>query len=140
MTIFTGFIVEPISFNTFLYKSLGCISMIILMGWLLYRLMFSSLSKIPGPWYTNLSVLFLVYHEYRGSKRLWIHNLHLKYGESVRIAPNELSFASATAIKEIYTSAGGYAKTELYSLFQHGPHRNLFTALDKKEVGKALGD
>ncbi|KAI2675238.1 hypothetical protein LCP963914a_8641 [Penicillium roqueforti] len=103
------------------------------MGWLLYRLMFSSLSKIPGPWYTNLSVLFLVYHEYRGSKRLWIHNLHLKYGESVRIAPNELSFASATAIKEIYTSAGGYAKTELYSLFQHGPHRNLFTALDKKE-------
>ncbi|KAK4934678.1 hypothetical protein LTR10_024120 [Elasticomyces elasticus] len=75
----------------------------------------------------------MVYHDFIGTKRLWIHNLHLRYGCVVRLAPNEVSFASATALKEIYTSAGGYAKTELYSLFTKDDHRNLFTALDKKE-------
>ncbi|KAL2813783.1 cytochrome P450 [Aspergillus cavernicola] len=133
MAIFIDALVELTLFKTSPYKSLGYASMIMFLSWLLYRLAFSPLSKVPGPWYTKLSVLFLVYHEYRGSKRLWIHNLHLKYGSSVRIAPKELSFASTSAIKEIYTSAGGYAKTGLYSLFQHGSYRNLFTALDKKE-------
>ncbi|KIV77798.1 hypothetical protein PV11_09578 [Exophiala sideris] len=98
-----------------------------------YRLFLSPTSKVPGPWYTNISHLFMVYHDFNGTKRLWIHKLHLRYGCVVRLAPNEVSFASATALKEIYTSAGGYTKTELYSLFKQDDHRNLFTALDKKE-------
>ncbi|KAI1613822.1 benzoate 4-monooxygenase cytochrome p450 [Exophiala viscosa] len=103
------------------------------LSFLAYRLFLSPLSKVPGPWYTNISHLFMVYHDFNGTKRLWIHNLHLRYGCVVRLAPNEVSFASAAALKEIYTSAGGYAKTELYSLFKQNDHRNLFTALDKKE-------
>ncbi|RDW58374.1 hypothetical protein BP5796_12304 [Coleophoma crateriformis] len=34
---------------------------------------------------------------------------------------------------EIYTSGGGYTKTDLYSLFKQEGHTNLFTALDKKD-------
>lgn len=109
----------------------------ILIFWLIYRLLFSPISTVPGPWYTKLSGLFVVYHDFNGTKRLWIHGLHLKYGEVVRLAPDEVSFASPRAIKEIYIASGGYVKTELYSLFTQDNHRNLFTALDKKEVSSA---
>lgn len=103
---------------------------------LIYRLVLSPISKVPGPWYTKLSGLFVVYHDFSGTKRLWIHHLHLQYGQAVCLAPNEVSFASAAALKEIYTTAGGYVKTELYSLFMQNEHRNLFTALDKREVSE----
>lgn len=48
-----------------------------------------------------------------------MHKLHKKYGPVVRIAPNEVSFASLEAVKEIYASGGsGYDKTEFYDLFR----------------------
>ena len=45
--------------------------------------------------------------------------MHLKYGPVVRIAPNEVAFASSAAVKEIYGSGGsGYDKTEFYDMFK----------------------
>lgn len=36
-----------------------------------------------------------------------VHDLHLKHGEIVRIAPTELSFSGAAAWKEIYGFRNG---------------------------------
>lgn len=75
-------------------------------------------TKVPGPWYTKVSSLFLKYHEFTRNRRLWIHSLHQRYGPVVRLAPNEVSFANLEGMKEIYQSGGsGYDKTEFYDLF-----------------------
>ena len=85
---------------------------------LLIRRLLSPLSRLPGPFLTRITSLPLIYQEFSSNRRLYIHSLHQKYGPVVRIGPNEVSFTSLDALKEIYTSGGsGYDKTELYTLF-----------------------
>jgi hypothetical protein len=85
----------------------------------IYRAIFSSLSKLPGPKYTLFSELYLVIQEFTGKRREYIHELHKRCGAVVRLGPNEISFTSLEAMKEIYTSGGsGYDKTEFYTLFK----------------------
>lgn len=85
----------------------------------LYQRLSNPISKLPGPWSTKLTSLVIKYHEFSASRRVFIHQLHQRYGTVVRIAPNEVSFASLDAIREIYASGGsGYDKTELYDLFR----------------------
>ncbi|KAI0642824.1 cytochrome P450 [Trametes meyenii] len=74
----------------------------------------------------------LVLNEFFGQRRTWIHRLHLKYGPVVRIAPDEVSFATREASKEIYSSGGsGYDKTAAYELFSHYDTPNAFSTLEK---------
>jgi len=78
----------------------------------------SPLARVPGPRHTLFSPLWLIYQEFTYSRRPFIHQLHGQYGPVVRVGPNEVSFTSLEALKEIYTSGGsGYDKTELYTLF-----------------------
>jgi hypothetical protein len=129
----------------------------LLTGIVLYRLMRSPLAKLPGPFHTTLTAAWLKYKEFSGSRRQYIHDLHQRHGPVVRLGPNEVSFASTEAAKEIYTSSGsGYDKTEFYNLFKqfntrydtnylrghpsnHNSHvltyiRTLFSTLNKGDV------
>ncbi|TVY17621.1 putative sterigmatocystin biosynthesis P450 monooxygenase [Lachnellula arida] len=84
----------------------------------LHQAITSPLSKIPGPRYTILTPIFLMLQEFTSKRRLYIHRLHQKYGPVVRLGPNEVSFTSLEALKEIYASGGsGYDRTEFYTLF-----------------------
>jgi len=68
-----------------------------------YHLYFHRLAKVPGPRIAALTRLYLVYH-IRFSNMLDVTvKLHRKYGSSVRIAPNEVSFDNAEASKKIYS-------------------------------------
>lgn len=79
----------------------------------------SPLAKLPGPKLTMLTSLLLKWHELKANRREYIHDLHVRYGPVVRVAPNEASFTSPAAVKEIYCSGGsGYDKTEFYDLFK----------------------
>lgn len=76
----------------------------------IYRLVFHPLRKFPGPKTAAISSIPSAYHLIRGTNIFWIINLHEKYdSEIVRISPNELSFSSANAYREIY----GHRKTTL---------------------------
>lgn len=87
------------------------------------RLKLSAMSKVPGPWYLKATTAFVKYHELRGTKRDWIHSLHLEHGPVVQIGRNEVSFASYTAAKQIYSSGNKeFRKTELYNLFEQDGH------------------
>ena len=87
------------------------------------RLLLSPISKLPGPWYLKLSSLFFKYHEFKGTKRLWIHNLHHLYGPVLALGPRYAHFASATAVKTMYiTGSKAYVKTEFYDLFRQEGH------------------
>jgi hypothetical protein len=94
----------------------------VVFGWLclgIYRAVFASLSKLPGPTYTLVSEVNLMIQEFTGKRREYIHELHKRYGPVVRLGPNEASFTSLEAVKEIYSSGGsGFDKTEFYTLFK----------------------
>ncbi|KAH8890918.1 cytochrome P450 3A13 [Thozetella sp. PMI_491] len=97
----------------------------------------STLNKIPGPSHARFTSLVLKYHEFRANRTRYIHRLHLEHGPVVRIAPNEVAFASMAAVKEIYCSGGsGYDKTEFYDLFKVYGRRTMFTTLNKDDHAK----
>ncbi|KEQ92507.1 hypothetical protein AUEXF2481DRAFT_7592 [Aureobasidium subglaciale EXF-2481] len=93
-----------------------------------YTRLASPLAKLPGPTYTIFTPLYLIYNEFTGNRRVYIDDLHTIYGRVVRIGPNEVSFASYEAMKEIYTSGGsGFDRTEFYELFMQFGTKTLFS-------------
>ncbi|KAJ5758159.1 uncharacterized protein N7511_006853 [Penicillium nucicola] len=92
---------------------------ILIFGYIFLQGLLSPLSKIPGPFYTRFTSIWIKYQEFTANRRESIHQLHKVYGPVVRLGPNEVSFTSLDAIKEIYASGGsGYDKTEYYDLFR----------------------
>ncbi|KAI9691409.1 MAG: hypothetical protein M1820_009681 [Bogoriella megaspora] len=73
----------------------------------IYNLYFSPLSKYPGPKLAAITRLWWLRVQLAGKFPIIVHDLHLKYGEIVRIAPNELSFSGAGAWKDIYGFRNG---------------------------------
>ncbi|KAJ2904616.1 cytochrome P450 [Zalerion maritima] len=94
----------------------------------------SPLQAVTGPPISSITSLVLKWHEFRADRTGYIHQLHQRYGPVVRIAPNEVAFASPAAVKEIYGSGGsGYDKTEFYDLFTVFGRRTMFTTLNKQD-------
>ncbi|KAH9831386.1 cytochrome P450 [Rhodofomes roseus] len=101
------------------------------------RLVLSPLNKLPGPSLAGATRLVLMYHEFTRTRKQWIHELHLRYGPVVRIAPDEVSFASWDAVKEVYASEGsGYEKTGFYKLFDNYSTMCMFSAITKGPHGE----
>lgn len=93
----------------------------------------SPLRRIPGPRLARFTSAVLRWNEFQGRRTLYVHELHKRYGPVVRLAPNEVSFASAAAVKDIYGSAGsGYDKTDFYNLFTVYGRRTMFSTLNKE--------
>ncbi|KAF3000604.1 hypothetical protein E8E14_000906 [Neopestalotiopsis sp. 37M] len=102
-----------------------------------WRLFNSPLWAIPGPFWSRFTSVPLRWHEFQADRTAHIHQLHLTYGPAVRIAPNEVSFTSFEAVKEIYGSSGsGYDKTSFYNLFTVFGRRTMFSTLDKTSHAK----
>lgn len=100
----------------------------------LYRLLFAPLAKLPGPWYTSVSRLWIMYHEFHGDRTVTIDRLHAKYGSVVRLAPDELSFNDVESVRDIYGIKSDLGKSNFYDLFVYYNERNTFTSLTKAEV------
>ncbi|KAK6527789.1 hypothetical protein TWF694_004769 [Orbilia ellipsospora] len=81
----------------------------------LYQLYFSPLSKIPGPWYTAVSRIWLTCHTFAGRRIFAVHNLHQKYGPVVRISPTEIAISDIEAVKQIHSQQDPYRKSDWYS-------------------------
>jgi cytochrome P450 len=80
-----------------------------------------------------------VYHAWKGDRFLELYNAHEKYGPIVRVAPNMLSFNSATALKSIYghsSIARCIQKGQFYTAFPavKGVH-NTHNSISKTEHG-----
>ena len=68
----------------------------------IYNLFFHPLAHFPGSKLAAASCFPQINQALRGNVVNWIVELHLKYGEVVRVSPNQLSFSSADAWKDIY--------------------------------------
>ncbi|KAI9038867.1 cytochrome P450 [Aspergillus affinis] len=69
---------------------------------IVYNLYLSPLSRFPGPAICAVSRVPYLWYNWKGKLVHWVHGLHLKYGDVVRIAPDELTFINAEAHKDIY--------------------------------------
>lgn len=69
---------------------------------MLYNIYLHPLSKYPGPWNWAASDLPRLSLVLQGKYIHYNHELHRKYGEVVRVGPNELSYINAKAWKDIY--------------------------------------
>ena len=70
---------------------------------------------------------FSVLSTYRGKTETDHINLHAAYGPIVRIAPNELSFASPVAAREVLAAGKGFHKTDFYGVFPPPENPDIFT-------------
>ena len=78
--------VQPLDPN--FIKMLGTIVAIAVLAFILQRVYFHPLSKIPGPKLAALTSLYYTFHEFRGDRHFFIDKLHRKYGHSVRRRAN----------------------------------------------------
>lgn len=102
----------------------------------IYRLWFAPLSRFPGPRRTALTRLWIIYHEFRGTRTVVLDKLHAKYGPVVRVAPNEVSFNDAQGLKDIYGIKSDMGKSDFYDMFVYYNERNTFTSPSKSEVSE----
>lgn len=87
-------------------------------------LFINPLTKYPGPWFAGASRIPQLYHTFKGDLIHWVTSLHVAYGDVVRVAPDELSYASGDAWKGIYGHAAvGKKVTEKDTRF-YGPSFN----------------
>ncbi|KAB5585128.1 cytochrome P450 [Coniochaeta sp. 2T2.1] len=74
-------------------------------------------SSVPGPFIARLTKKWILFVDLSGYRARTVHELHKKYGPVVRLAPNELSFASLPAIKPVYGAGTTCVKSSAYDNF-----------------------
>ncbi|KAI8958229.1 putative cytochrome P450 [Daldinia sp. FL1419] len=98
----------------------------------IYSLCFHPLAKYPGPRIAAVSDIWFVYAWTTGRYPFILEELHKKYGDVVRISPNELSFATIQAHRDIYSTPSKSKKPFLKceKFYNNGDVRNIFFELD----------
>ncbi|USW48751.1 Putative cytochrome P450 [Septoria linicola] len=87
----------------------------------------SPLRHYPGPLLASGSRAWKVWSTWSGHTENDHIAVHKRYGPVVRIAPNELSFASPKAAKEVLAAGKGFHKTDFYGVFPPPENPDIFT-------------
>lgn len=74
---------------------------------MIYNLYFHPLSAYPGPFWARSGYLWYTNTLVRGTIPFSIYELHVKYGDVVRVAPDELAYNDFRAWKDIYGIRAG---------------------------------
>jgi hypothetical protein len=95
----------------------------------------NGLSRYPGPFWASVSDLWQVFASVRNFQSHPYYQLHQKYGDIVRVAPNKLSFANPGAIKDVLGVGKDFRKSGFYFVsapaVRGHPAPSLFSTLDK---------
>lgn len=78
------------------------------------KALFTTLRRLPGPWYAPWTHLWLKLQVLRGNRAQYIHHLHTIYGPFVRIAPTELSVADLPSFKTVHRVGSDFNKSGWY--------------------------
>jgi hypothetical protein len=102
--------------------------------WIIYARYFHRFHDIPGPYGASISRFWLAGSVLSGKAEHIQRDLHKRYGNLVRIAPNEISVADPEAVKIIYNIKSGFTKTDFYPPFAPNisPLGDHFSQLDEK--------
>ncbi|KAK5446757.1 hypothetical protein LTS15_009690 [Exophiala xenobiotica] len=100
----------------------------------IYNVFLSPLNKFPGPRLAALTKFWEIYHVIKCDRFLVIHELHKKYGNVVRIGPNEVSIASPKVFHHVFvTKCSSFVKSDFYANIQPGigpKYSGLFNYVD----------
>ncbi len=66
-------------------------------GRVIYNVYLHPLRSYPGPWFARASRLPFLYYQISGRLPQEVMKWHVKYGDTIRIAPNDLSFIQSQA-------------------------------------------
>ncbi|KFY99399.1 hypothetical protein V498_00793 [Pseudogymnoascus sp. VKM F-4517 (FW-2822)] len=114
-------IIATISATFFLYR-------------VFWPLFFSPLARIPGPKPFAFTKLKLAYEDYKGTRTRVIHRLHQVYGSIVCVGPNEVSFNSLTALRQIYGAGSAFGRPgSFYRIFDVYEQPHMFTFYSSSE-------
>ncbi|TFY67885.1 hypothetical protein EVG20_g3788 [Dentipellis fragilis] len=97
-----------------------------------YRLFFSPLRTVPGPWYAAVSGLWLKMHAMRLHQCQTVHQLFEKYGPIVRIAPDKIAFNDKEAARQVYNILR-LDKSVFYKSLQANNNDHAMTTLPKAD-------
>ena len=98
----TCFVIQPLHKLTTSQSTVSLAVKILVTA--IYNVYFHPLSKFPGPKSAAATPLPFIRRVINGHWVEWTTLLHEKYGEVVRIHPDELSVISASAWQEIYNT------------------------------------
>ncbi|KUI70621.1 Isotrichodermin C-15 hydroxylase [Cytospora mali] len=117
----------PILENYYEYLTLGRLSLAgtvlaitLSLGQFIYNIYFHPLAHFPGPLLWRGSNLPKIISQLQGNIHHRMLEFHQQYGPVVRLAPNELTYTTATALKEIYGNRNG--KKPMPPQFSLGSH------------------
>ncbi|KAK1690189.1 cytochrome P450 [Colletotrichum godetiae] len=82
-----------------------------IVSYIIYNLFFHPLRRFPGPILMRATRATFCYRLWRGTLSFDMLDLHRKYGDVVRIAPDELAYADPVAWKEIMGHRAGSVAT-----------------------------
>ncbi|KAF2637187.1 cytochrome protein [Massarina eburnea CBS 473.64] len=85
--------------------------------WTLIQCTRSPVAVVPGPWHTKYTSVVATYKLLTGTRTEWVEELHQRYGNIVRLSPNEIQFSSIKAVKTIHSYRKVFPKSAFYSYF-----------------------
>ncbi|PVI04792.1 cytochrome P450 [Periconia macrospinosa] len=104
---------------------------------IIYNLFFHPLAHVPGPFLWTMTRLRFVLSMNSGNLVPDLQRLHAKYGDVVRTAPNDVSFARKEAWEQIYgarpTGELPYYKNPIYFKSPPGQPTNLVMTINLHE-------
>jgi hypothetical protein len=95
-------------------------------------LIHTPLARIPGPKLFARTKWRLAYEDYRGTRTRYMHTLHAKYGDAVRIGPNEVSFNSLSALRSIYGAGTVFQRAPFYRMFDAYGRQVMFSFAESR--------
>ncbi|GME33397.1 Short-chain dehydrogenase/reductase SDR, partial [Neofusicoccum parvum] len=84
------------------YVAFLALPLLLLAAQAIYHVFIHPLRRFPGPPLAAATKGVWLFHRIRGTQAPWITELHRKYGDVVRVAPDHLSYINAEAWKDIY--------------------------------------
>ncbi|UPL02268.1 hypothetical protein LCI18_013202 [Fusarium solani-melongenae] len=102
---------------------------------IIYRLFFHPLAKYPGPFLAKITDWYLAYFVFQGRATKTRYEWQKKYGEIVRVSPNELQFGDLASVKEIYGQSSLMPAKDptFYHPFSVTGHPNILSSCDRAE-------
>ncbi|GMF80618.1 unnamed protein product [Aspergillus oryzae] len=104
-----AFILSPVVTFELIGGVIALVSIAAIASWS-YNVFFHPLSNYPGPRLAAATRLWYAWHCAKGSLPFAIHELHLRYGDVVRVAPDELSYIHPDGWNEIYGHRPGQSE------------------------------
>ncbi|KAI0074783.1 cytochrome P450 [Panus rudis PR-1116 ss-1] len=102
------------------------------LGVAVYRLYFSPLAAVPGPWYAAVSDLWISTQVLRLEQCRVVQSLFDKYGPIVRIGPNKIAFCDVTTMRSVY-SIHKFDKSTVYKSLLTNNNEHAMTTLPHAE-------